>query len=103
MLNRLKYSRKPPLLLMGFSFVFGGLPLFSVMIAGTLASWGGCTLHEGFVNPCIILGQDIGQTLYAMGVSGWFMLVTIPFGLIGLLLGLVWLIIVQVLRVTNKT
>ena len=57
-----------------------GAPLISVMIAGSIASWNGCTLHEGFVNPCVINGRDIGETLYAMGVMGWFMLVTIPLG-----------------------
>jgi hypothetical protein len=71
-------------LLLGYlviGLVAGG-PLISEMIAGTIASWNGCTLHEGFVNPCVVNGRDVGGTLYAMGVMGWFMLVTIPLGLL---------------------
>jgi len=69
-------------LLVGYFLIFlvAGAPMISVIIAGTIASWNGCTLHEGFVNPCVINGRDIGETLYAMGVMGWFMLVTIPLG-----------------------
>jgi hypothetical protein len=34
------------------------------------------------VHPCIINGQDYGELLYSLGVMGWFMLVTIPGGLV---------------------
>lgn len=40
----------------------------------------GCTLHEGFSNPCVIWGKDRGETLSGMFVMGWFMLVTVPAG-----------------------
>ena len=46
-------------------------PLISVMIAGWIAETNGCTLHEGFVNPCVVNGTDIGQDLYAAFVLGW--------------------------------
>jgi hypothetical protein len=69
-----------------------GWPLMSVVIAGTVASWNGCTLHEGFVNPCVVNGRDVGETLYAMGVMGWFMLATLPLGAIAFVVWtLVWL------------
>ena len=72
-------------LLIGYLVIFlvAGAPMISVIIAGSIASWHGCTLHEGFVNPCVVNGRDIGETLYAMGVMGWFMLVTIPLGALG--------------------
>jgi hypothetical protein len=60
------------------------LPLFSVLTASLLANAYGCRLHEGFPNPCVIAGADRGETLYAMGVMGWFMLVTGPFMLLSL-------------------
>ena len=69
-----------------------GWPLMSVVIAGTVASWNGCTLHEGFVKPCVVNGRDVGETLYAMGVMGWFMLATLPLGAIAFVVWtLVWL------------
>jgi len=57
-------------------------PIASVAAAGIIASWNGCTLHEGNVNPCIVNGQDIGRTLYSMGMMGWFMIALIPIGAI---------------------
>ena len=73
-------------------------PLISVMIAGSIAETNGCTLHEGFVNPCMVNGTDMGETLYAMGVMGWFMLATIPLGAMALLAWLVILIIHLIVR-----
>lgn len=58
------------------------LPIGSVALAGWLAERHGCTLHEGFANPCMIGGSDWGETLYGMFVAGWFMLATIPIGVV---------------------
>jgi hypothetical protein len=71
-------------LLLGYLLiaVFAAWPIASVVIASTIASWNGCTLHEGFVNPCVVGGRDIGGTLYSMGVMGWFMIATLPMGVI---------------------
>ncbi|MCB1507171.1 MAG: hypothetical protein KDJ47_19580 [Hyphomicrobiaceae bacterium] len=72
-------------------------PMISVFIAGAIADHYGCRLHEGFVNPCVVNGNDIGTTLYNMGMMGWFMLFTLP---IGALIILAWVIseIVNVVR-----
>ncbi len=59
-----------------------GWPIVSVVIAGTIAWVNGCTLHEGFVNPCVVNGKDIGETLYTMGVMGLLMMATIPLGIL---------------------
>jgi hypothetical protein len=59
-----------------------GWPIASVVIAGTIAWWNGCTLHEGFANPCVVNGRDIGETLYEMGVMGLMMIATIPLGIV---------------------
>ncbi len=61
-------------------------PVLSVLVAATIANLNDCTLHEGFVNPCVIAGVDWGGALYAMGVMGWLGLVTLPFGLLILLI-----------------
>jgi hypothetical protein len=78
-------------------------PLISVMIAGTIAEANGCTLHEGFVNPCLVNGTDMGETLYAMGVMGWFMLATIPLGAMALVAWLVILVIHLIARRRRRT
>lgn len=72
-------------------------PVALVAVAGNIASANGCQLDEGSVHPCIVNGQDIGEQLYGMGVMGWFMLVTIPTGLLalaayGAILLVVWLV-----------
>ncbi|WP_055047069.1 hypothetical protein [Devosia sp. A16] len=68
-------------------------PVFSVMVAGSIAEANGCALDEGSVHPCIVNGEDIGSTLYTLGVMGWFMLATIPLGAGALLLWAVVLIV----------
>ncbi len=55
-------------------------PLLSVFAASRIATYFGCELHEGFVNPCIAFGQDIGASLYSGFVSGWYMFISLPLG-----------------------
>ena len=59
-------------------------PVALVAVAGNIASANGCQLDEGSVHPCIVNGRDMGEQLYGMGVMGWFMLLTIPTGLLAL-------------------
>lgn len=73
-------------------------PLISTALAGWVASSHGCTLHEGFANPCVINGIDYGETLYTMGVMGWLMLATLPIAA-GLLL--LW-IVVEIARFIRR-
>ena len=67
--------------------LIGIAPLASVALAGLIAELNGCGLHEGFAQPCIVAGVDIGGLLYTMTVMGWLMLVSLFF-LAGGLLGL---------------
>ena len=72
-------------------------PVALVAVAGNIASANDCQLDEGSVLPCIVNGRDMGEQLYGMGVMGWFMLVTIPTGLLalviyGAILLAVWLV-----------
>jgi hypothetical protein len=53
-------------------------------------------VDEGSVHPCIIKGHDYGELLYSLGVMGWFMLVTIPGGLVAFASWLVFLILHRV-------
>jgi hypothetical protein len=64
-------------------------PLLSAMVAGTIANHYGCDLDEGSIHPCIVNGNDIGDTLYTLGVLGWLALGTIPLGLMAIAVYLV--------------
>ena len=85
-----------------FILLIGALPMISVMVAGTIAERNNCELHEGFVNPCIIDGEDWGETLYAMGMMGWFGLVTIPGALLIAAAYLLIVIIVAIIRYVRR-
>src|SRR5437763_729624 len=68
-------------------------PVASVIVAGWIANTHGCRLDEGSVHPCVIGGKDYGQLLYALGVLGWLMLVTLPAGLV---VAIIWLLVLLV-------
>src|SRR4029453_7593734 len=75
---------------------FAFAPIGSVILCGAIANTYGCKVDEGSVHSCIINGHDYGQLLYSLGVMGWFMLVTIPGGLIAFVCWLIFLILNRV-------
>ena len=77
--------------------VFTTAPLISAGIAGSIATANDCRLDEGSIHTCVVNGRDLGPTLYSMGVLGWFMLATIPIGLVVLVVYLSGMVIVGVL------
>jgi hypothetical protein len=60
-------------------------PILSVLTASGVASLAGAKLDEGASHPCIILGHDFGDLLYTMFLFGWFALLTVPSGLLAML------------------
>jgi len=60
------------------------LPMISVFTAGAIAEASGCALDEGSAHSCIVSGTDIGDTLYTMFVMGWMFFLTVPTGLVAL-------------------
>lgn len=68
-------------------------PIALTAVAGAIAAANGCQLNEAQINSCIVNGREMGDTLYTLGVMGWFMLVTIPTGLLALLIFLLVLLI----------
>jgi hypothetical protein len=79
-------------------------PVALVTVAGNIASVNDCQLDEGSVHPCIVNGRDMGEQLYMMGVMGWFMLVTIPTGLLALAIyGVILLVIGLVRRARRRS
>ena len=99
MMNTTRHKRFPwlwyflALLLIG-AFAFA--PIGSVILCSAIANAYGCKVDEGSVHPCVINGHDYGQLLYSLGVMGWFMLVTIPGGLLAFVTWLIFLILHRV-------
>lgn len=80
--------------------LLGLLPVISVAVASSIADANDCTLHEGFANPCVIDGTDYGETLYVMGMMGWFMIATVP---LAVLAALAYIVIVLVVIFVRRT
>src|SRR5438477_4082922 len=75
---------------------FAFAPIGSVILCAWIANAHGCKVDEGSIHPCIINGHDYGELLYQLGVMGWFMLTTIPGGLVAFV---GWLVLVILHRV----
>ena len=89
------------LVILGILFL-GASPFIPVAIAGTIAERNDCTLHEGFVNPCVIDGKDWGETLYSMGMMGWIGIATIPLAVIIAGIYLVVVIIISIIQYVRR-
>ena len=87
-----------PLKLCGTSIVIALLPAIPTLIAYLIADFFHCQLHEGFANPCVVLGVDIGKTLYPMGITAWFLFMSVPIGIIGILASAVWFVVALLKR-----
>jgi hypothetical protein len=63
---RWKFVRYIPFVLGGLIAIAPVWSLFLLMLVKPL----GCQIHEGFPNPCMLLGIDIGDPLYTIGLLG---------------------------------
>ncbi len=98
----MKTSIKHPLWLALASILLGASPLLPVAGASLVAEWKGCALDEGNIHPCIILGMDFGEVLYSLGVMGWFLLLSVPLGAMGLCVAIIWLVVVLIKKGIDK-
>ena len=73
-----------------FIVIFTLWPIASLLSASMIAEAHGCLVDEGSVHPCMISGEDWGETLTTLAVLGWLMLATVPLGLGA---SIVWLIV----------
>lgn len=64
--------------------LISGAPLLSVSLASVIATIGDCKAIEARVLPCVILGVDLGWLVYGLGIMGWLMLLSLPFGAMAL-------------------
>ena len=76
------------------------VPPLSLLAAGLIARWAGCELDlpPNTPLPCMILGGDYGNVLFALADFGWYAVATIP-ALLALLAG--WLI-VEIVRAMGR-
>ena len=80
------------ILAIGVTVVVICIPMISVFLSEVIAAIAGCNEYEKFTSNCTLMGYAIGDRLQYMFLLGWFMLVTIPFGVVAILLiGLVCL------------
>lgn len=87
---------------LGIIVLVGIVPLLLTLGAGMVAEANGCTLHEGYVNPCVIWGEDRGETLYSLGMMFWYSFYTVPLAAFAFFVWLLILIVHVVLRILRK-
>ena len=59
--------------------ILAWLPALLLTIAMVASDLTGCQVDEGSAHTCLVAGFDVGELLYTLAVSGWLMLVTLPF------------------------
>jgi len=61
-------------------------PLIATFSAQGIAAVSGCALHKGYAEPCVIFGMDWGGILHVLNVAAWWSIVTLPAGVIAVLI-----------------
>ncbi|WP_027236978.1 hypothetical protein [Leisingera caerulea] len=72
------------------TLTIGPIVLWLLCIAAVMLLGFGfdCEIHEGFANPCVVLGRDLGEAAYTLGVlAAWGPLI---FGPVSMGAGLLW-------------
>jgi hypothetical protein len=72
----------------GVVIVLCFLPVAAFATAAALSGPFGCAMTEAGPQRCLVLGIDIGGLIYALAVSGWLALATLP---VAALIAVVWL------------
>lgn len=72
-------------LLLG-SIVFALLPIVSLVLSFLLSNLLNCSTAYAGEESCKIGGQFIGDVVYSMFTFGWFMIYTIPLGILGVII-----------------
>ena len=93
-----------PALRYGIALVLIGLvafgPVLAAMAADAIAAANGCSMADGADHTCLIGGLDLGPVLYFFYLLGWLTLITLPLGVIGLM---VWGVVLVVHLVRYST
>lgn len=76
----------------------GIAPVLLAFSASLIADAAGCVLNEGGINPCLIGGVDVGDTLAVLFMTHWLALMTLPVAGLALVVWLVALVVTLLLR-----
>lgn len=91
-MNRHIVHYKTPLMILFTSAVFAVLPIIPALIGSEIANHSNCKLNESRVHPCQFMGYEVGDLVSTLTGFLWLMLTTIPIGVMGMLISLVWII-----------
>ncbi len=77
-------------------------PVILVAVAGFLGECLDCNINEAGTDSCVVLGIPLGMILNPMMVAGWFALLTIPIGIIALVVWTVHCIIILIRNLKKR-
>ena len=84
------------------ALTFGPMLLWLVSIGAVLflGSVMGCTIHEGYANPCMVVGFDLGNMASSMGIfAAWGPLF---FGPVVLGAGFLWFLMALIRQLRKR-
>lgn len=66
----------------------GVAPMLGLALRAGLLALGGCPAPDGFVQPCLIGGLDLGGVIQVLALGHWAFFLTAPLALAGIVLGI---------------
>ncbi len=75
------------------SVLISCVPIAVAILAMVIANLNGCELNEASVSSCVVLGVELGDTLYNMGMMFWLAIPAFGLSFWGCIIALVmWLL-----------
>jgi len=91
----MKKQLRRPMILAGLSILIGILPILLSFIALGIAHLNNCHPIIGSSHQCIILAINVNEILSAMILIHWLGIVSMPIGILGFSISMIWLSIEQ--------
>lgn len=83
-------KREPKIALI--SLLIGFSPICVAVLAMTIANLNNCELNEAAVSSCVVMGVELGDALYSMGMMFWLAIPSMTIAFWGCVIALVmWL------------
>ena len=78
-------------------------PIIVAMLAGFIGSCLGCNINEAGTDYCFRLGIPFGIILSVFGSAGWAAMVTLPAGVIALVVWTIYCIVIWLKNLNTKS